>query len=548
MATSDKSLQDREVQAVRSTQKLADIINTEDFFESNFERACDFLSLWRTNKLIAAVCSERESMIYRLDACRERKFTASLSWTDLNNLTNEQLFVGEPALYWAIRTNSADVFKKALHASQIHCPRLLQGDPFFVVPRKIDGSVSVMKSPLQLAAIHGRLDMVRILVEAGAQLNTCWEAAVGRHNAMIHTHEAEEFTMPEIRFGWCGIRYKCMTALHLAICEGHDDVAKFLLDKGAKLQSHPRAPSALHLAARHKRVQIALYILNHDETGEAKDMLTLTNPSPLHYACKAHCDNNTEMIDILLGNHIEQTGIRANIDAPQSQPHDRYTPLDLTVPVFDWYGVGKFHYGCMTRRLALAGAVSWIQPSPHARSALYRAIHAKWANPLEIAEAMLRGAKLHFSKVQDKRQRLQEKAMFRKELLTTISAIRLHQETERPWDPNAAERSPAYVVELVKLIHSTWSKFQRPEFLQDKLHEARRACSGIDRPHVKGMSSSSPPESTCNELPYMASTQNLNPIIADFSDTEYLDDLSESSSSESDSDDSEEDGESDDDD
>lgn len=539
---------------VDHSQKLAEVLDTEGFFENNFEYPSDFLSLWRTNKRVAAVCCQRENILYRLDACLEHRLAKGMGWASLVDMTNETLSVGEPALFWAIRTNSSSVFERALHASKVHCPGLLQGDSQCVVPRYQSGNIVFMKSPLQFTVLQGRLDMARMLVESGAELNTCWEplGRGPRRHSNIHTHPDLPMTSKN-RFGNCGMRGECMTALHFAICEGHDDVARFLLDNHAILRANNYAPSALHLAARYKRINMMLYILDNDKSGQARHLLESSQPSPLHYACTAIGDNNLEMIDILLGHHPRQNQLRANIDGAFSPWQLHSTPLDATIPMFDGQGRVGSNYGRMARRLALAGAVSWTTPYNSAGSTLRRAILAKWANPLEINEALLVGAKFHFSMVQERSRRQREKTKFCKELMDIICSLSLRAEIDRPWDPNSHKRSPAFIVELVKLIHLTWSNFQRPQRLQVKLDQAIQAYSSMYQPRATRLSPSPPPRWIYPGMSNTAILRDLESGAIEFSDAEDLEDPGELESSESstenddseenDSDDDEEDSE-----
>jgi ankyrin repeat protein len=88
-------------------------------------------------------------------------------------------------------------------------------------------------TPLQWAAKHGRLGVVRLLVQQrGATVNSVPGGTTsalayafnGRHGEVVALPSAERVNRPD-RYG--------TTALHHAVDGGHGDVATFLLDHGA---------------------------------------------------------------------------------------------------------------------------------------------------------------------------------------------------------------------------------------------------------------------------------------------------------------------------
>ena len=95
-------------------------------------------------------------------------------------------------------------------------------------------------SPLQTAAYGGFLDIVRFLVEAGANIDQCatLDGLSPLQTAVVHGHlEVVQFlvskraNIEQIR------RNDGSTALHLATSQGHFYMVKYLLALGAKSQA-----------------------------------------------------------------------------------------------------------------------------------------------------------------------------------------------------------------------------------------------------------------------------------------------------------------------
>jgi ankyrin repeat protein len=173
-------------------------------------------------------------------------------------------------------------------------------------------------TPLQWAAKHGRLGVVRLLVQQrGATVNSVPGGTTsalayafnGRHGEVVALPSAERVNRPD-RYG--------TTALHHAVDGGHGDVATFLLDHGASADTVDRygetllmmacskgllgvvqravqqlpvervnhqdhfGKTALHCAASRPNGQVAALLLAH---GASTNTLTGSATTPLMTAC-----------------------------------------------------------------------------------------------------------------------------------------------------------------------------------------------------------------------------------------------------------------------
>lgn len=133
--------------------------------------------------------------------------------------------------------------------------------------------------PIHVAASKGRIDMIEILLEKGANINAfSWGYCLCRPHLPIEAFSepraVDEDELEDLHGGgW--------TPLHIAMCHGHVETAKFLLEKGAShiiYQGVDVIPhdmddeeaeltgfylTALHHAARFNMVELLEYIVDH---------------------------------------------------------------------------------------------------------------------------------------------------------------------------------------------------------------------------------------------------------------------------------------------
>ncbi|KAF3014291.1 Ankyrin-2 [Neopestalotiopsis sp. 37M] len=137
-------------------------------------------------------------------------------------------------------------------------------------------------SPLHLAVREGHLDIVRLLLRHGADAN---RSCRGVCACSIPRRRAAR-TDPSFQGSQRAIGYRQRwSALHIAICSGHDEVAFALLHAGVSIcvDSEDRGITALHDACRHGRLAVAQFILENSFQADlgASDNLGKT---PLDYA------------------------------------------------------------------------------------------------------------------------------------------------------------------------------------------------------------------------------------------------------------------------
>jgi ankyrin repeat protein len=160
--------------------------------------------------------------------------------------------------------------------------RFLKADP-----TSLQAKSDADRTPLHLAARHGRTEAVRILLEhkadSNASLDSGWRplhaAAQEGHAAvarLLLLHRAS----PDAR-----LKEDKLTPLHLAAHNGHLEVVRLLLEKGAGLDlADKQKRSALYHAVHAGHEAIARLLLKHkaNPRGAEKDA-----PCPLHAAAAA---------------------------------------------------------------------------------------------------------------------------------------------------------------------------------------------------------------------------------------------------------------------
>ncbi|MEO5894173.1 MAG: ankyrin repeat domain-containing protein [Vicinamibacterales bacterium] len=152
--------------------------------------------------------------------------------------------------------------------------RLLADDPSLVTARDESG-----ETPLMSALYRGHMEMVDLLVDAGAPLDLFAAAATGRTDAL-------ERNLASFGDAVGSYAYDGWTPLHLAAFFGHTAAAERLLDAGADPKAVSRnslANTALHAATAGKHSEVALLLIARGADVSAVDSARHT---PLHIAAE----------------------------------------------------------------------------------------------------------------------------------------------------------------------------------------------------------------------------------------------------------------------
>ena len=223
------------------------------------------------------------------------RFRQKLFWEDGCDIEDDEVFTSLPVKIQLVVSEfwppDAEQDKKMISSARVgdelalelllKCPR----DPNVIDQRGF--------TPLHHSAMSGRLESVRLLLEAGAELeagNTSIDATA------VHG----------------------MVALHFAALRGHLDVVRVLVEAGAE-KDQPAAGGGLtpiELAASQGHLDIVRFLV---EAGAKIEPVTKHGLAPLHIATqKEHLD----IVTFLLGS-------RANVDQPARDGAG--TPLQIAV-------------------------------------------------------------------------------------------------------------------------------------------------------------------------------------------------------------------------
>jgi len=122
------------------------------------------------------------------------------------------------------------------------------------------------ESPLMAALYRGHREVMRVLLDAGAELDVFAAAAIGRIDALTSAIGDARNVARQAYDGW--------TPLHLAAFFGQIDAARLLLDAGADVNAvsgNSLANTPLHAATAGKQADVALLLLAHGADAHAVD-------------------------------------------------------------------------------------------------------------------------------------------------------------------------------------------------------------------------------------------------------------------------------------
>jgi ankyrin repeat protein len=170
--------------------------------------------------------------------------------------------------------------------------------------------------PIHRAAAHGYVEIVKDLIEAGADIDSlshtdlsAFATAVVEGHANVVSFFLERGVSTDVLIHGHG------TSLAWAAQCGKEEVMKRLLDAGANIEAiTDGGETVLHWAARGGHPSTVALLL---DKGAAPDISDRRGKTPLHSACSARCPNE-EIVTLLL----EQ-----NVEVNRRGLHDNTTPL-----------------------------------------------------------------------------------------------------------------------------------------------------------------------------------------------------------------------------
>lgn len=162
-----------------------------------------------------------------------------------------------------------------------------------------EGSFKNSRTPLQLAAEQGHIEIFKLLVSKGADIHEKMEsthnllglaASWGRCEIVQYLLNAGIKTETKDDYSW--------TALHFAARHGHDKVIKLLIDAGANIEARTKdKQSPLMLSTRNGCLEATRILLDYGAKIQARCSRGLT---AFHNAATDPSDNQVEVMKLLL--------------------------------------------------------------------------------------------------------------------------------------------------------------------------------------------------------------------------------------------------------
>ncbi|WP_341818994.1 ankyrin repeat domain-containing protein [Wolbachia endosymbiont (group B) of Phasia obesa] len=149
---------------------------------------------------------------------------------------------------------------------------------------KIVNAVDKMKfTPLDCAAMHGHLKIVKCFIEKGSDLDggnrdlspLHWATLSGQLEVVKHFIDNKYWEVDKLS-GEGG------APLHYAVISGNIDIVKYLVEKGANVNLQDESAGPLHFAIEENRLDIVKYLV--EEGGADINLHDKNDMSPLHYA------------------------------------------------------------------------------------------------------------------------------------------------------------------------------------------------------------------------------------------------------------------------
>ncbi len=153
-------------------------------------------------------------------------------------------------------------------------------------PELINSDAVWVETPIQAAAQMGRVDIVEYLLAAGAPMDICTAAMLGKGDYVRAQIEADP--AQALATGAHGL-----PLVYFPVIMGYQDIADFVLQHGGRVNDGEGATPPLHGAVEHNQLKIAGWLLQH---GANVNALNYESKTPL---AKALQNKNQAMADLL---------------------------------------------------------------------------------------------------------------------------------------------------------------------------------------------------------------------------------------------------------
>ena len=216
-------------------------------------------------------------------------------------------------------------------------------------------------SPLHLAARHGHTEIVQLLIDSGANLDEkakgvcrCKHTSLDSAERTLEWPGYQRLEAEKVKLLESHVR---VSALHVALCHGHEGLALDLLRRGAsRTFDKPRWKShVMHTAAAFGCLNVVKYLVSNGRAAEI-DVQDSQGLTPLYYA---YSTRQTETVSWLIEN-------KADVDADLG---DTLTLL---------------HLACLDGAFALASRLIDAGADFHRRWSNWITPHLAELRPLEI--------------------------------------------------------------------------------------------------------------------------------------------------------------------
>ncbi len=131
-------------------------------------------------------------------------------------------------------------------------------------PALLNENAEWIETPVQAAAHVGRRDIVEFLLEHGAPLDICTASMLGRFED-VQAMLTDDPDMID------DVGAHNIPLMYYSVIAGRADIAQYLFDKGAAINSDDNTNSALHGAALYAQTEMARWLLDNDANPYAID-------------------------------------------------------------------------------------------------------------------------------------------------------------------------------------------------------------------------------------------------------------------------------------